>query len=61
MCDLPVVAGGAGRGVAWLSAILREGRGETGSMHGVERPVSDSRNHLSTLVKVGEAVIDVRM
>ena len=48
--DLSVVAGGAGCGVARLSAVLREGRGKVGSVHGVERPGTHARDHLPEVV-----------
>ena len=40
------------------SIVLCEGRGEASSVHGVERPVAHTRNHLPALVEVGEAVIE---
>ena len=54
--DLPVVAGGAWRGAVGLPAVLREGRGETRAMHGVERPIAHARDGLPALGEVGEAV-----
>ena len=54
--DLPVVAGGAGCGAAGLPAVLREGRGWSRAMHGVERPGAHARNHLPALGEVGEGV-----
>lgn len=54
--DLPVVAGGAGCGAAGLPAVLREGRGWSRAMHGVERPVAHARDGLPALGEVGEAV-----
>ena len=56
MRDVPVVAGGAGRGAAGLPAVLREGRGWTCTVHGVERPGAHARDGLPALGEVGEAV-----
>ena len=56
MRDVPVVAGGAGRGAAGLSAVLREGRGGSRAVHGVERTVAHTCNYLPALVEVGEAI-----
>ena len=54
--DLPVVAGGAGRGVAGLPAVLREGRVWTCTVYGTERPYAHARDGLPALGEVGEAV-----
>ena len=54
--DVPMVAGGAGRGAAGLPAVLREGRGGARAMHGLERPVAHARDGLPALGEVGEAV-----
>ena len=56
MRDVPVVAGGAGRGAAGLPAVLREGRGGARAVHGLERPGAHARDSLSALGEVGEAV-----
>ena len=56
MRDVPVVAGGARRGTAGLSAVLREGRGGARSVHGLERPDAHARDGLPALGEVGEAV-----
>ena len=57
MCDVPVVAGGARNRGAGLSAVLREGGGGSGAMHGVEWPGEDARHNLSTVVEMGETVM----
>jgi len=51
---MPVVAGSARRGAARLSAVLRQGRGKTSSMYGVERSVTHASDHLPALGGVGE-------
>ena len=54
--DVPVVAGGARRGVAGLPAVLHEGRGRPRAVHGVERPVAYTRDGLPALGEVGKDV-----
>ena len=53
---MPVVAGGARRGAAWLSAVLREGRGGARAMHGLERPAAHAGNHMPAMGEVGKVV-----
>ena len=53
---MPVVAGGARRGAAGISAMLCEGRGETRSVLGVERTATHACDHLPALGAVGKAV-----
>ena len=57
MRDVPVVAGGAGRGAARLPALLREGRGGARAVHGPERPIAHARDGLPALGEVGKAVV----
>ncbi len=56
MRDVPVVAGGARRGTAGVSAVLREGRGRARPVHGLERSAAHACDHLPALVEVGEVV-----
>ena len=54
--DVPVVAGGAQRGAAWLSAVLREGRGGARAVPGAQGPAEDARHDVPEMEQVGEAV-----
>ena len=56
MREVLVVAGSAWRGAAGLPAVLREGRGGTRAVHGLERPGAHARDGLPALGEVGEAV-----
>ena len=60
MCDVPVVAGGARNRGAGLSAVLREGGGGSGAMHGVERTAQDAGHDLPKVVKMGETLMSRR-
>ena len=56
MCDVSVVARGARYRDAGLPAVLREGRVWTCTVYGTERPYAHTRDGLSALGEVGEAV-----